>query len=136
MMVSIFPLISSSHTIFLVFWTDRTAPSTVGIINFMFNNLFSFLANFYITLQVFTPALADGISLEFPWQQVLSSLHDSFQYSDSVVVWTTFARPPIFKSSSLCTKPLRIVLSAPTTVDITVTFMFHSFFSSSLSSKY
>ena len=29
----------------------------------------------------FTPALADGPSLEFEWQQVFSSLQDSSQYS-------------------------------------------------------
>ena len=31
--------------------------------------------------EFFTSALADGISLEFEWQQVSSSLQDSSQYS-------------------------------------------------------
>ena len=36
-----------------------------------------------ITLwEFFTSALTDGLSLEFVWQQVSSSLQDSFQYSD------------------------------------------------------
>ena len=29
------------------------------------------------SLEFFTPALADGLSLEFEWQQVSSSLQDS-----------------------------------------------------------
>ena len=32
-------------------------------------------------LEFFTSVLADGFSLEFEWQQVSSSLQDSFQYS-------------------------------------------------------
>ena len=32
--------------------------------------------------EFFTSALADGLSLEFEWQQVSSSLQDSSQYSD------------------------------------------------------
>ena len=38
--------------------------------------------------------------------------------------------PLISKSSSLCTSPLVTVPSAPITIGITVTFMFHRFFSS------
>ena len=38
--------------------------------------------------------------------------------------------PLISKSSSVFTKPLDIVPSAPFTIGITVTFMFYSFFSS------
>ena len=34
-----------------------------------------------IPLVFFTLALADGLSLEFEWQQVSSSLQDSSQYS-------------------------------------------------------
>ena len=32
------------------------------------------------SLELFTSALADGFSLESEWQQVSSSLQDSFQY--------------------------------------------------------
>ena len=35
-----------------------------------------------ILVEFFTSTLADGISLEFEWQQVSSSLQDSSQYSD------------------------------------------------------
>ena len=41
--------------------------------------LYSFCAT---PLEFFTSALADGLSLEFEWQQVTSSLQDSSQYSD------------------------------------------------------
>ena len=37
-----------------------------------------------IHLEFFTSALADGFSLDFEWQQVTSSLHDSSQYSGSL----------------------------------------------------
>ena len=33
------------------------------------------------SLEIFKSALADGLSLEFEWQQVSSSLQDSSQYS-------------------------------------------------------
>ena len=33
------------------------------------------------SLEFFTSALADGLSLEYEWQQVSSSLQDSSQYS-------------------------------------------------------
>ena len=36
---------------------------------------------FYSFESFFLPALADGFSLEFKWQQVSSSLQDSSQYS-------------------------------------------------------
>ena len=35
---------------------------------------------FFLSLEFFTSALADGFSLEFEWQQVSSSLQDSPQY--------------------------------------------------------
>ena len=41
-------------------------------------------------------------------------------------------RPHISKSSSFCTTPLVTVRSAPITIGITVTFLFHSFFFSFL----
>ena len=33
------------------------------------------------SLEIFTSTLTDSLSLEFEWQQVSSSLHDSSQYS-------------------------------------------------------
>ena len=47
-----------------------------------------------------------------------------------------FSCPLISKSSSPFTNSLGIVPSAPTTIGITVTFMFHSFFSSIARSRY
>ena len=49
---------------------------------------------------------------------------------NNVIVWMVSIRPLISKSFSPCTTPLLTVLSAPITIGITVTFMFHSFFNS------
>ena len=51
---------------------------------------------------------------------------------NNAVVWMTSTRPIISKSSSPYTNPLGIVPSVPITIGIIVTFMFHSFFFSSL----
>ena len=40
-----------------------------------------FLLGIIIIIIIYTSALADGLSLEFEWQQVSSGLQDSFQYS-------------------------------------------------------
>ena len=48
--------------------------------------------------EFFTSALADGLSVEFEWQQVSSSLQDSSQYSSrskKSVVWMESILPPI-----------------------------------------
>ena len=50
-----------------------------------------------------SPALADGLSLEFEWQQVSSSLQDSSQHSsrsNNAVDWMVFTCPLISKSYS------------------------------------
>ena len=46
---------------------------------------------------------------------------------DNVVLWVVSIRPLISKSSSPCTNLLVTVQSAPITIDIIVTFMFHIF---------
>ena len=72
------------------------------------------------------------MSLILQWE-VSSSLQDSSQYSDrfydlnNVVISTVSRCPLISKSSSPCTNPLVAVPSAPITIGITITFMFHSF---------
>ena len=38
-------------------------------------------SHYFYLLHIFTSVLADGLSLEFEWQQVSSSLQDSSQYS-------------------------------------------------------
>ena len=46
---------------------------------------------------------------------------------NNAVVWVVSARPLISKSCNIFTKPVGIVPSAPITIGITITFMFHSF---------
>ena len=48
---------------------------------YYFTHLEFFYYYYFTHLEFFTSALADGISLEFEWQQVSSSLQDSSQYS-------------------------------------------------------
>ena len=55
---------------------------------------------------------------------------------DNAVVWMVFTRSLISKSSSPCTNPLVTVLRASIKIGITVTFMFHSFFSPLARSRY
>ena len=117
-MVSTRPLISkSSCTIPLV--TVPSAPITIGItVTFMFYfffffqfsstvqsliSLFTFLQFylyynylFFISLEFFTSALAHGLSLEFEWQQISSSLQDSSQYSGRLLLLLLFIWTCIF----------------------------------------
>ena len=53
----------------------------------------------------------------------------------NAVVWKVSSRPLISNSSSPCTNPLVTILSTLITIGITVTFMFHDFFSSLARSK-
>ena len=55
---------------------------------------------------------------------------------NNTVFWIVPTRPLISKFSNPRTDPLVTVTSAPNTICITVTFMFHSFFSSLARSKY
>ena len=83
-------------------------------------------------MEFFISALPDGLSLEFEWQQVSSSLQDSSQFMtvpNNVVVWMVSTRPPTSKSSSPFSNPLVTVPKAPITIGIIITLMFHSFFS-------
>ena len=83
--------------------------------------------------------LADGFSLDFELQQVSSSLQDSSKYStdlNNAIVWVVSTRPLISKSSTLSSNPSVSILSILTTTGITVTFMFHSLFSSLARSRY
>ena len=80
-------------------------------------------------------SLADDLSLESEWQQVSSSLQDSSQFSgwsQQCCSLDVSTHPLISKSASLCTNPLVTVPRALITIDITVTFMFHSLFFSIL----
>ena len=79
----------------------------------------------YLLGEFFTPALGNGFSLEFEWQQVSSSLQESSQYSDRSH-WCSslegnFQVPCLFINLSVT------VPRASITIDIIVSFMFHSF---------
>ena len=52
------------------------------------------------------------------------------------VIWMVSILPPMPNSSSSFSKPLGSVQSAPSTIDIILTLIFHSFFSSLARSKY
>ena len=68
--------------------------------------------------------------LKSEWQQVSSSVQELFSvygYLNNVVVRMISSSPLISKSSSPFIISLGIVPSAPITISITVTFMFHSF---------
>ena len=66
---------SINCTTFLVFYTfwDSVVSSFGGLLFLILSSI--------TPLEFFTSVLADGFSLEFEWQQVSSSLQDSFQYS-------------------------------------------------------
>ena len=76
---------------------------------------------------IFSWKLSDN---EFP--QVFITLLSILADLNNAVVWMISARPLIqlFLTPPPATKPLGIVPSAPTTIDVTVKFMFHSFFRS------
>ena len=86
------------------------------------------LLSFVLFWMFFPPALADGFSLEFEWQQVSSSFQDYSQYSGCSVVGMVSTRPVISKSSSSCSDHLVTVPREPITIGSIAIFMFHSFF--------
>ena len=55
---------------------------------------------------------------------------------NNTIFWIVFTRPLISKSSCPCTNPLVTVPRTPFTIGVTVTLMFHSFFSSLARSRY
>ena len=80
---------------------------------------------------VFRRRLSDSMSPQVS-RTLLSILADL----NNAVVWMVSTPPLISKSSSLCTNFLVTVSSAPITIGITITCMFHSFFSSLARSRY
>ena len=88
---------------------------------------------FILLWEFFTPALADG----FYWSLNDNHSHQVSQTFLSIPAdlnnaedWIISTCPLISKSSSPFINPLGIVPSAPITIGITVTFMFHSCFNS------
>ena len=61
--------------------------------------------------------------------QISGTLHSILADLNSAVVWSVSARPLICKSPSPFTEPLGTVSRVPIIIGITVTFLFHSFFS-------
>ena len=79
----------------------------------------------------------------FPWRlsdskspQVSRTLLSILAVFNNAAVWMVSTRPPTSKSSCPFNNPLVIVLKAPITVGIIVTFMFHSFFNALARSRY
>ena len=71
---------------------------------------------------------------KFP--QATRTLLSILPYLNNALAWMVSTRSLISKSPSLCTNPLVIVPSAPITIGINVTFLFHRFFSSLARSRY
>ena len=80
---------------------------------------------------VFHCSLSDSKSPQVS-RTLLSILADL----NNATVWMVSTHLLISKSFGPCAKPLVTVLSTPITIGITVTFMFHSFFSSLARSWY
>ena len=85
----------------------------------------------------FTPVLADSLSLDYERQshQVSWTFLSLLADPNYAVVWEVSARSLISNSFRPSAKPLGIVSSAPTTISITVNFIFHRSFSSLTKSK-
>ena len=77
--------------------------------------------------EFFTSALADGLSLNFEWQQVSSSLWDSSQYYGRSRQCSNLDGLHSSPFSCHFNNPLVTLPKAPITISMIVTFMFHSF---------
>ena len=91
---------------------------------------------YYPSLWVFAPALADGFSLDFEWNQVLPDSFQNSGRSQQCFILDGLYLSSYFQVSCLFTNPLEIVTCAPITCGITVTFMFNNFYSSLARSTY
>ena len=104
-------------------WMNDEVYDFIGY--FLYLQAFCYLSlrNFYYysySLRVFffPQASADGLSLEFEWQQVSSSLLDSFQYSGQC--WLSRWSLHVLWFLHLLTKSFEIVPSALITICITI----------------
>ena len=91
------------------------------------------------SLEFFTSALPDGLSLEFEWQQVFTisrTLLRILAVLNHVVVWMVSTRPPTSKSTSPFSNPLLTVPNALIAIGIIVTSMFYSSFNSVARQRY
>ena len=109
-----------------------------------YKNNYKQITTKYLSLFYFLTVFLTNIrfSLESEWQQVSSSLQElseNSSYLHNAIVWMVSILPSISICSNPLSKPMRTVPSAPTTIGITVTHMFHSlfdFFSSLTKPKY
>ena len=132
----------SSLLLFSFIFTLRSAgraKSTKWQVLFflLINTSSDFLARMRLLLlllllwELFTPALADDFPLELcdsKSPQVSRTLLSILADLNNVVVWIVSTCPLISKSSSPFIYPFRGIPSAPITIGLTITFMFHSFF--------
>ena len=118
-MVSARPPISNSSSILSSLW-GSFRPHQLHLVSL------SHYYYYYYSLGVFHRSLSDSKS------QVFRTLLRILAYFNNAVVWMVFTRPLISKSSDSCTNPSVTVPSAPITIGIIVTFMFHSIFFNSL----
>ena len=84
----------------------------------------------FTPFEFFIPELAGGLSLESEWQQVSPCLQDRFEYSGRSPLRCSLDGPRLSSNLQLfqlLIKPFCIVPSAPISLVITVTFMFHRF---------
>ena len=124
--------LSSLFTISLV--AVPNAPSTICItLTLMFNSCFLFSSKVSLSAYWYYRLLRNfliGVSWWFS-AVVLSTASLLKTLILFLVFWPMYylvcTRPLISKSSSLCISLLLTVLSAPLTIDIPVTFMFHIF---------
>ena len=91
-----------------------------------FNHNTSRTPLYYYSRFLFIQELANCLTLESEWQQVSRTLRSILSKLRNSVVCMVSVCPPIFNSSSSVANPLDIVPSAPLTIDIVVTFKFHS----------
>ena len=110
----------SLFTFSLIFtlWSTGTVKSTIRQVLFII----------FLMKEFFTSAFADSFPLESEQLQVSRTFLSILANLNNGVVWMFYTLPLISKFSSPCTNPLVTVPNAPITIDITVTFMFHSFF--------
>ena len=126
-MVLNLPLISCSPTQLRFVGTSLRTLATNGI-------TVTLIFHIIIILPLWEFFLYQRLLVVFQWSlsdtQVSRTLLRILAVLNNAVVWMVSARPLISKSSSSGSNPLVTVPSAPITIDITATFMFHRFFSS------
>ena len=94
---------------------------------FHLGKLWNFIIIIIYSLEFFTLALADGLSLAFEWQQISRTILSILAVFNNVIVWMVSTRPQTSKSSSPFSNPLVTVPKAPITIGIIFAFMLHSF---------